>query len=147
MDERPLQRACHILLRALSEQTCDPLGDVESDQDESEDREEDEGRQPGQKHHASVRIAPWTGRLQTRPGARYERSMADAPVTLEGWYTLHEMYAVDWARWSALAAAERDAIVTEAASLLEAQQRPADGHSAVWSLLTQKGDLCFMHWP
>jgi peroxiredoxin len=72
--------------------------------------------------------------------------MADAPITLEGWYTLHEMYAVDWARWNALAAAERDAIVTEAASLLEAQAHPAEGHSACWSLLTQKGDLCVMHW-
>jgi hydrogen peroxide-dependent heme synthase len=72
--------------------------------------------------------------------------MADAPVTLEGWYTLHEMYAVDWARWNALPAAERDAIVTDAANLLEAQEHPADGRSAVWSLLTQKGDLCFMHW-
>ena len=29
--------------------------------------------------------------------------MADAPVTLEGWYTLHEMWAVDWGRWNALA--------------------------------------------
>ena len=72
--------------------------------------------------------------------------MADAPITLEGWYTLHEMYAVDWARWNALATAERDAIVTEAASLLEAQAHPAEGHSACWSLLTQKGDLCVMHW-
>jgi peroxiredoxin len=72
--------------------------------------------------------------------------MADAPITLEGWYTLHEMYAVDWARWNALGPAERDAIVTEAASVLEAQAHPDDGHSALWSLLTQKGDLCVMHW-
>jgi chlorite dismutase len=72
--------------------------------------------------------------------------MADAPITLEGWYTLHEMYAVDWARWNALPAAERDAIVAEAASLLESQAHPADGHSAFWSLLSQKGDLCLVHW-
>jgi peroxiredoxin len=72
--------------------------------------------------------------------------MADAPITLEGWYTLHEMYAVDWARWNALAAAERDAIVAESASLLEAQAHPPEGHSACWSLLTQKGDLCLLHW-
>jgi chlorite dismutase len=72
--------------------------------------------------------------------------MAEAPVTLEGWYTLHEMWAVDWARWNALPAGDRDAIVTEAASLLESQARPGDGQSAYYSLLTQKGDLCVMHW-
>ena len=72
--------------------------------------------------------------------------MADAPVTLEGWYVLHEMYALDWSRWQALGAGEQDAVVAEGTALLAAQERPAEGHSACWSLLTQKGDLCFMHW-
>ncbi len=72
--------------------------------------------------------------------------MADAPVTLEGWYVLHEMYALDWPRWNALAPADRDAIVAEASALLAQQARPADGHSALFSLLSQKGDLCVMHW-
>ena len=40
--------------------------------------------------------------------------MGGAPVTLEGWYVLHEMYAVDWPRWNAVGDAERDAIVAEA---------------------------------
>jgi chlorite dismutase len=56
------------------------------------------------------------------------------------------MYAVDWGRWNALPAAERDAVVLEAATLLETQARPPEGHSACWSLLSQKGDLCLMHW-
>lgn len=72
--------------------------------------------------------------------------MADAPITLEGWYALHEMFAVDWPRWNAVAEAEREAIVGEAAALLDAQARPAEGHSACFSLLSHKGDLCFMHW-
>jgi len=72
--------------------------------------------------------------------------MAEAPITLEGWYTLHEMWAVDRARWNALPAAERAAIVTEAADVLEAQAEPGDGHSACYALLSQKGDLCLMHW-
>ena len=72
--------------------------------------------------------------------------MPDAPVTLEGWYTLHEIWAVDWGAWNALAPADRDAIVAEAASLLESQTRPDEGQTACYSLLTQKGDLCFMHW-
>jgi peroxiredoxin len=72
--------------------------------------------------------------------------MSDAPITLEGWYALHEMWAVDWARWNTLAEGERDEIVAEATALLTAQERPADGHSALFSLLTQKGDFCVMHW-
>jgi chlorite dismutase len=72
--------------------------------------------------------------------------MADAPVTLEGWYVLHEMYAVDWPRWNALTTADRDAAIAEASALLEAQTRPAEGHSAHATLLSQKGDLCLMHW-
>lgn len=72
--------------------------------------------------------------------------MADAPVTLEGWYTLHDMYAVDWGRWNALDGPEREAVVLEAATVLETQARPPDGHSACYTLLSQKGDLCIMHW-
>src|SRR5688572_22502706 len=72
--------------------------------------------------------------------------MADAPTTLEGWYTLHDMYALDWPRWNALPLADQVAIVAEAGSMLDTLARPADGHSAVFSLLAQKGDLCLMHW-
>ena len=72
--------------------------------------------------------------------------MSGAPVTLEGWYVLHEMYAVDWPRWNALRDEEREAVVVEATTLLERQERPAEGHSACWSVLTQKADLCLLHW-
>jgi len=72
--------------------------------------------------------------------------MADAPVTLEGWFVLHEMFAVDRARWEALPAGEQTAIADEAAAVLERQAHPAEGHTACWSVLTQKGDLGVMHW-
>src|SRR5690349_19393518 len=72
--------------------------------------------------------------------------MSEAPVTLEGWYALHEMYAVDWPRWNALPEAEREAVVVEATTLLERQSRPADGHTGCWSMLAQKADVCLMHW-
>jgi chlorite dismutase len=72
--------------------------------------------------------------------------MSSAPVTLEGWYALHSMYAVDWPRWNALAGTEQDDVVRAAAAVLEAAEHPAEGHSACFSLLTHKGDLCVMHW-
>jgi chlorite dismutase len=70
--------------------------------------------------------------------------MADAPVTLEGWYTLHDMYAVDWGRWNALPSADRAAVVAEAERVLATA--PAEGHTALYALVSQKGDLCLMHW-
>jgi len=72
--------------------------------------------------------------------------MPEAPVTLEGWYTLHEMFAVNWGPWNALAEGERTRIVDEAAATLEGLLAPDDGHGALYSLLSQKGDLCVLHW-
>jgi chlorite dismutase len=72
--------------------------------------------------------------------------MADAPVTLEGWYTLHEMFGVDWGRWNALTDADRAGIVAEADAALGGITTPDDGHTALFTLLSQKGDLCLMHW-
>jgi chlorite dismutase len=72
--------------------------------------------------------------------------MSGAPVTLEGWYVLHRIYTVDWPRWSSLSLEDQDVHVLEATTLLESQARPPEGHSACFSLLTHKGDLCLMHW-
>jgi chlorite dismutase len=72
--------------------------------------------------------------------------MGGAPITLEGWYALHAMYAVDWPRWNALPDAERTAATAEASALLETQAHAAEGQSACWSLLGHKGDLCLLHW-
>jgi chlorite dismutase len=72
--------------------------------------------------------------------------MADAPVTLEGWYTLHEMFAVDWGRWNALDDAERARIVGEAEAALDGIVATGEGHTALYSLVSQKGDLCLVHW-
>ena len=67
-------------------------------------------------------------------------------MTLEGWYVLHTIYGVDWPAWNALAESDRDEIAGEAASVLETQARPADGQSAYFTMLGQKGDLCCLHW-
>ena len=72
--------------------------------------------------------------------------MADAPVTLEGWFTLHDVWSVDWPAWNALAAAERTAILDEAQGALAAIEQPGDGESACYSVLSQKGDLMVVHW-
>jgi chlorite dismutase len=72
--------------------------------------------------------------------------MADAPVTLEGWYTAHRIYAVDRARWNALPVGERAAIAAEAGEVLAGLAAPADGHGACYGVVSGKGDLCVVHW-
>jgi len=70
----------------------------------------------------------------------------EAPSTLEGWYVLHDIVTVDWGQWNAIGTADRTRIVAEATSVVARQERPEDGHSATFSLLTQKGDLAFLHY-
>jgi len=69
-----------------------------------------------------------------------------APTTLEGWYVLHDVLGVDWTRWNAVPPRERGDIAAEAVTVLEGQETPGAGHTACFSLLTQKGDVAFMHY-
>ncbi|CAC6703238.1 chlorite dismutase [Staphylococcus aureus] len=45
--------------------------------------------------------------------------MSQAAETLDGWYSLHLFYAVDWASLRLVPKDERDALVTEFQSFLE----------------------------
>jgi chlorite dismutase len=85
-----------------------------------------------------------------------ERSVSDSspkqpdepsqvPQTVEGWYVLHDVYVWDWERWRAEPEAERGATVARATEWLSGL--PAGkGDSALYSVLTQKGDLMFVHY-
>ena len=68
------------------------------------------------------------------------------PLTVEGASVLHQMMRFQWSAWRALAPAERARILDEAARVLGAMERPADGRqSGFYSLLGHKGDLLFVH--
>lgn len=80
----------------------------------------------------------------------------EAPQNLEGWYTLHDVYSVNWPAWRVLDVAERAEIAAEARSWLAglaAETAPAAspahalrGDSKLYSVVTQKGDLMFCHY-
>ncbi len=55
------------------------------------------------------------------------------------------MMRVRWTAWRQLAAADKSAIVDEAAGVLAAMERNSGGPSALFSLLGHKGDLMFVH--
>ena len=68
------------------------------------------------------------------------------PLTIEGASVLHQMMRFRWTAWRAVPAAERAEIVKEAAGLLSAMEKPAQGRqSAVYSVLGHKGDLMLVH--
>ena len=71
----------------------------------------------------------------------------EAPQTIEGWYTLHDVYMVDWTAWRVLDAVEQGEIASEARGWLEGLAADsANGDSKVYSVVTQKGDLMFCHY-
>ena len=66
----------------------------------------------------------------------------EAPQTLEGWYTLHDVYRFDWVRWGDIHIKERTAIAAEARVWLEELSAdPKRGDAKLYSVVTQKGDL------
>ena len=67
------------------------------------------------------------------------------PLTIEGYSVLHQMMRVRWTAWRQLVAADKSAIVDEAAGVLAAMERNSAGPSALFSLLGHKGDLMFVH--
>jgi peroxiredoxin len=74
--------------------------------------------------------------------------MPEAPGTLEGWYVLHDFRRIDWPRWKALTAEERNGIIAEAAAFLESAEAHRDaeeGGSALYRILGHKADLMFLH--
>jgi chlorite dismutase len=74
------------------------------------------------------------------PDAVAETALPAVPLTIEGASVLHQMMRLRRPAWRALEAAEREALVKEAADALAAMPK-----SAVYSLLGHKGDLMFVH--
>ena len=68
------------------------------------------------------------------------------PETLEGWYLSHEVYSLDWPQWWSLGDDERAGVCDEAVAWLQETAAVARGDSALYSVLTQKGDLMFLHY-
>ena len=73
----------------------------------------------------------------------------EVPLTLEGAWTLHQMFRIRRAQWLALPESERVDVVTEAAESLRPHEDPApSGHpsqSALYSMFGHKSDVMFLH--
>ena len=70
--------------------------------------------------------------------------MPQAPETLDGWYSLHLFYAIDWTTLRLLPSEERQAMVDELQSFLtthEAARTNNVGDHALYNITGQKADL------
>jgi len=83
--------------------------------------------------------------MKTRPDDGARQTEAAAPLTLEGFAILHQMFRVKRREWHAIDSLARKRIVAEAAGLLSEMQRREDGESAIFSELGHKGDLMVVH--
>jgi peroxiredoxin len=75
-------------------------------------------------------------------------NVGNAPGTIDGWYALHMLYRVDWARLRALPEEERRSAVEDFSSRMEGAEAAREGHrgsSAFYWLLGHKGDVMAIH--
>src|SRR6267378_5154620 len=67
-----------------------------------------------------------------------------APLTLEGYSILHQMFRVRRRDWRALDVGRRT-VLDDASTQFDAMARREDGESALFSTLGHKGDLTIVH--
>jgi hydrogen peroxide-dependent heme synthase len=68
------------------------------------------------------------------------------PATLEGWFSLHQAFAIDFGRLGALGVADRDALAGDALRLLEEiADAGDDGWSAAFAVTGGGADVMFVH--
>lgn len=71
--------------------------------------------------------------------------MPAAPLSLEGFAVLHQMFRVRRNTWKSLDSGEQRRAVSQASGLLAAMGRRGNGESAIFSQLGHKGDLMIVH--
>jgi chlorite dismutase len=70
----------------------------------------------------------------------------EVPQTLEGWYVLHDVYSLDWPALRRLSDDERAQVADDAADWLRESAACERGDSAAYGVVTQKGDVMFLHY-
>ncbi|WP_100488036.1 hydrogen peroxide-dependent heme synthase [Sporolactobacillus pectinivorans] len=73
--------------------------------------------------------------------------MAEAAETLDGWYCLHDFQTINWSKWRALSATERQTAMQEFKEFvdhLSQNEENKEGSYAFYSIIGQKADFMFM---
>lgn len=70
--------------------------------------------------------------------------MSEAAETLDGWYSLHLFYAMDWTTFRLVPEDEREAMISELKSFVEDKSKARESHTgdqAIYNITGQKADL------
>lgn len=70
--------------------------------------------------------------------------MSEAAETLDGWYSLHLFYAVDWTTFRLIAEDDREAVITELETFVKDKAVARESHQgdhAIYNITGQKADL------
>ncbi len=70
--------------------------------------------------------------------------MSEAAETLDGWYSLHLFYAVDWTTFRLIAEDDREAMITELETFVKDKAVARESHQgdhAIYNITGQKADL------
>ena len=73
--------------------------------------------------------------------------MSEAVETLDGWYALHDLRAMDWGAWKKLSSDERQAAIHEFLAFIEKLNKAKEGHRgshALYTIIGQKADFMLM---
>ena len=84
-------------------------------------------------------------RGKDRPKTKIPGDFPAAPLTLEGYSILHQMFRVRRRELRALESAKRDAAINEASKMFGEMARREDGETALFSAIGHKGDLMIVH--
>ena len=83
--------------------------------------------------------------METAKNKQPADALPATPLTLDGSYILHQMFRLRWAAWRSLAASDQKRILDRAMARFGDWERNKEEPSALFSLLSHKGDLMFVH--
>src|SRR5947207_14502144 len=80
--------------------------------------------------------------MDTKPQSE---SLYPVPLSVEGFFVLHQMLRFRWAEWRKLDAVARKQIADEARTFFVDAEMHSHGQSALFSMLGHKGDVMLIH--
>src|SRR5438270_6504177 len=80
--------------------------------------------------------------MDTKPQTE---SLYPVPLSVEGFYVLHQMLRFRWAEWRKLDSVVREQVAEEARAHFAEAEMQSNGQSAVFSMLGHKGDVMLIH--
>ena len=83
--------------------------------------------------------------METAKNKQPADALPATPLTLDGSYILHQMFRLRWPAWRSLAASDQKRILDRAMARFVDWERNKEEPSALFSLLSHKGDLMFVH--